>query len=194
MLLGEKLFWNVWAERFQYSIFLGANTADAVLAAAEAAARPGKKASAGNQRWPNALSEITGSQSLRLFLLFVLRRSFFLWRLRLWRAFLRGVLFSRRMRRVLGPRFGCRTSVFLARRSSGMRSRRRRRGAAGRLGPVRGSRSLPDRGRSASFLGRHGRSMIGRSRSLGAYHALSTEFAGTCRGGNRGRAMVFRGK
>jgi hypothetical protein len=194
MLLGEKLFWNVWAERFQYSILLRANTADAEWQWRKQVARPQKKASAGNQRWPNAPHEITGSQSLRLFLLLVLGRGFFLWRLRLGRAFLRGVLFSRRMRRVLGPRFGCRTSVLLARRSRGMRTRRRRRGSAGRLGPVRGRRSLPGRGRSARFLGRHGRSMIGRSGSLGAYHALSTEFAGTCRGGNRGRAMVFRGK
>jgi hypothetical protein len=36
MLPGEKLFWNVRAEGFQYSILLRANTADAELAAAEA--------------------------------------------------------------------------------------------------------------------------------------------------------------
>jgi hypothetical protein len=48
MLLGEKLFWNVRAERLQYSILLRANGADAELATAEAAARPQKKASAGN--------------------------------------------------------------------------------------------------------------------------------------------------
>jgi hypothetical protein len=43
MLLGEKLFWNVRAERLQYSILLRANTADAELATAEAGGAAAEK-------------------------------------------------------------------------------------------------------------------------------------------------------
>lgn len=53
MLLGEKLFWNVRAERFEYSILLRANTADAELATAKTGGAAAEK----GQRRESALAQ-----------------------------------------------------------------------------------------------------------------------------------------
>jgi len=53
--------------------------------------------------------------------------------------------------------------------------------------------TISGRCRGACFFGRHGRSMIGRSSSLGGYYAASAVFAGFGSGGHGGRAMIPRG-
>jgi hypothetical protein len=59
MLLGEKLFWNVRAERFQYLILLRANTGDAELAAPEAGgAATEKRPAPGISAGPMSLTKL----------------------------------------------------------------------------------------------------------------------------------------